>query len=323
MNPIFSISDSADFEQQCLAAFRRQALECEPYARYISLLGVNVQSVSGIEQIPFFPIEFFKSERVVCGNTEPQITFTSSGTTGAEISSHYVNEIALYEQSFLLGFEHFYGSPSKYCILALLPNYLERQGPSLVYMVENLVENSGRLSSGFFLYNHEELVQILQKMQAEKQPTLLIGVAFALLDLVEKQQINFPDLIVMETGGMKGMRRELPRSELHALFCKGFGVGSIHSEYGMTELLSQGYSSGGGIFHCPSWMKILIRDANNPFAYAPLGAIGGINVIDLANQNSCSFIQTQDLGQVQPNGGFEVLGRMDKSQARGCNMLMS
>ncbi|MDR1226883.1 MAG: acyltransferase [Prevotellaceae bacterium] len=323
MSSIFSISGNADFEQNCLATFRKQAVECEPYARYVSLLGVDVQSVAKVEQIPFLPIELFKSEQIVCGGAEPQVTFTSSGTTGTETSRHLVTDVAIYEQSFLLGFEHFYGSPSKYCILALLPSYLERQGSSLVYMVERLVKESENSNSGFFLYNYEELVLVLQKMQAEKQPTLLIGVTFALLDLVEKHTIIFPDLVVMETGGMKGMRRELPREELHSLLCRELGVKSIHSEYGMTELLSQGYSSGSGIFYCPPWMKTIIRDANNPFMQAPFGAIGGINAVDLANQNSCSFIQTQDLGRALPNGGFEVLGRMDKSQARGCNMLMS
>jgi hypothetical protein len=322
---IFSISSPNDFTRACLAAFRRQAAECEPYARYLSLLGVDVEAVDEVEKIPFLPIEFFKTENIIGGNAAPQITFTSSGTSGAATSRHHVADLCLYEESFTRGFELFYGSAKKYCIVTLLPSYLERKGSSLIYMVESLVRRSEHAQSGFYLYNHEELLKTLFALREKNQPTILIGVSFALLDLAEKLgggMAAHSNLIVMETGGMKGRRRELPREELHRILCAAFGVKSIHSEYGMTELLSQAYSAGGGKFFTPPWMKVVVRDLYSPFVQAALGATGGVNVIDLANQNSCSFIETQDLGKVFSDGSFEILGRMDKSQLRGCNMLL-
>jgi phenylacetate-coenzyme A ligase PaaK-like adenylate-forming protein len=268
------------------------------------------------------PIEFFKSERIICGNKKPQVVFTSSGTTGVETSRHYVTDISLYEESFMRGFEYFYETPKNYCVLALLPSYLERENSSLIYMVKKLIEDSRHPQSGFFLHNIEELVKTLLDIQSKNQPVIFISVTFALLDLAENYHLSFPELIVMETGGMKGRRKEISRQELHRILSKKFGVEHIHSEYGMTELLSQAYSKGGGIFHTPPWMRILVRDINNPFFYLSERAQGGVNVIDLANQNSCSFIETQDLGRLFSDGSFEVLGRMDKSQLRGCNMLM-
>ncbi len=346
MPNIFSISTESNFALACLETFRRQARACEPYARYLSYLNVSVEDVNSVEQIPFLPIEFFKSEKIICGGAEPQATFTSSGTTGAETSRHHVADLSLYEQSFTRGFEHFYGDVKSFCVLALLPGYLERPGSSLIYMVERLVKESGHPQSGFYLRNHEDLVKTLCDLREKNQPTILIGVSFALLDLVEgwgnilgchcgldpqspskREEIpaqgrNDSWLIIMETGGMKGRRRELPREELHGVLCHNFGVSTIHSEYGMTELLSQAYSTGGGKFFAPPWMKVVPRDLNNPFAKAVTGTSGGVNIIDLANQNSCSFIETQDLGKIHGDGGFEILGRMDKSQARGCSMLV-
>jgi phenylacetate-coenzyme A ligase PaaK-like adenylate-forming protein len=321
MSSIFSITTPAEFEQLCLDTFRRQAQACEPYGRYLSYLGVQAGDVSSAAQIPFLPIEFFKTERVVCGSAEAQVTFVSSGTTGAETSRHHITDVRLYEESFLRGFERAYGAAQKYCILALLPGYAERQGSSLAYMVERLVEQSAHPQGGFFLHSYEALAARLALLQRQRQPAIIIGVSFALLELAERYTFRFPELIVMETGGMKGRRRELPREELHQILCSSFGVDAIHSEYGMTELLSQVYSSGGGRFFTPPWMRVTLRDLHNPFAPAAAATSGGINVIDLANQNSCSFIETQDLGRVSANGSFEVLGRIDHSLARGCNML--
>ena len=322
MHPIFSIATDAEFEQACLSAFYRQAQACEPYRRYLSCLGVRAEDVRCAAQIPFLPIEFFKTERVVCGDAAAQATFTSSGTTGAETSRHYVADVQLYEASFLRGFERFYGAPQQYCILALLPGYAERQGSSLVYMVERLVRQSGHPLGGFFLRSYDALAARLALLHRQQQPTLLIGVSFALLDLAEQRHFRLPRLTVMETGGMKGRRRELPREALHRILCSSFGVEAVHSEYGMTELLSQAYSSGGGRFVAPPWMRVALRDLHNPFAKAAPNASGGINVIDLANQNSCAFIETQDLGRVNADGTFEVLGRMERAMPRGCNMLI-
>ncbi|MDR3188834.1 MAG: acyltransferase [Prevotellaceae bacterium] len=319
---IFSITTDDEFEQACLSVFYRQAQACEPYGRYLSYLGVRAEDVRSVAQIPFLPIEFFKTERVVCGSASEQVIFTSSGTTGADTSRHYVTDVLLYEESFLRGFEHFYGHPQKYCILALLPVYAERQGSSLVYMVERLMRQSAHPLGGFFLHNHDELAKRLELLHRQQQQVMLIGVSFALLDLAERYQFRFPNLIVMETGGMKGRRRELPREELHRSLCSSFGVELIHSEYGMTELLSQAYSRGGGRFSTPPWMRVALRDLHNPFAPAAAATSGGINVIDLANQSSCAFIETQDLGRMTPDGTFEVLGRIDHAMPRGCNMLI-
>ena len=238
-------------------------------------------------------------------------------------SKHLVTDVSWYEESFRRAFEIFYGDIRDYCILALLPSYLEREGSSLIYMAEDLVKRSNNPDSGFYLYNHDELYQQLKKQQDAKKPTLLIGVTFALLDFVEQYPIDFPELIVMETGGMKGRRKEMIREELHQTLCNGFGVDAIHSEYGMTELLSQAYSKGNGIFQCPPWMKIITRDTNDPISSLGNEKTGGINVIDLANINSCSFIATQDLGKVYADGSFEVLGRFDDSDIRGCNLLIA
>ena len=319
---VFSITGEQQFIDTALQIFRRQAEDCAVYRDFIKGLKINPAEVSAVEQIPFLPIEFFKSHQIVTSTKPAEIIFTSSGTTGITTSNHHVTDVSWYIQSFRNAFELFYGNVKTYTIVALLPSYLEREGSSLVYMTDDLIRQSGNPDSGFFLYNHQELYHLLKKQQQTKKPALLIGVTFALLDFIEQCPINFPELIVMETGGMKGRRKEMIREELHGQLCSGFGVSSIHSEYGMTELLSQAYSKGNGIFNCPPWMKITTRDPNDPLTLL-YNRTGGINVIDLANINSCSFIATQDLGKVYEDGTFEVLGRFDNSDIRGCNLLVA
>jgi hypothetical protein len=285
-------------------------------------LGRDKQNVNLVTEIPFLPIQFFKSHDVLSSTAPIQETFTSSGTTGSITSRHLVTDLSYYEQSFRMAFSQFYGNIEDYAVLALLPSYLERDGSSLIYMVEDLIEGSNNPDSGFYLNNYDELIQKLVALDESGQNILLIGVTYALLDLVEKQGFRLKNTIIMETGGMKGRRREMIREELHEVLCNGFGVSKIHSEYGMTELLSQAYSLGDGIFECPPWMDILIRDTEDALTYIDSGKTGGINVIDLANYNSCSFIATQDLGKKYENQSFEVLGRFDNSDIRGCNLMV-
>lgn len=320
---VFSIQNEKQFTDVALQVFRFQAENCAVYREFISNLKVDIDAIKSIEHIPFLPISFFKSHQVLSNTDKVQVTFTSSGTTGMINSKHLITDVSWYEESFRRAFHIFYGDIRDYGVLALLPSYLEREGSSLIYMAEDLVKQSGNPDSGFFLYNHDDLFKQLKKQQQAKKPTLLIGVTFALLDFVEHFPIHFPELIVMETGGMKGRRQEMIREELHATLCKGFGVNMIHSEYGMTELLSQAYSNGGGIFHCPPWMKIITRDTNDPASILDKGKTGGINVIDLANANTCAFIATQDLGKIYADGSFEVLGRFDDADIRGCNLLIA
>ncbi|MDE5422364.1 acyl transferase [Ancylomarina sp. DW003] len=320
---IFEIKIDEEFISIALKVFRFQASNNPVYARYIELLNIDVNTVGCLEEIPFLPIEFFKSHKVVSTTDEAKAIFTSSGTTGNLTSRHYVPDLGIYEDSFTKGFEAFYGSVKDYCILALLPSYLEREGSSLIYMMEKLIKDSNHPKSGFYLNNHEELIVHLEELKAQNQKVLLLGVSFALLELAENHQLDLGDVIVMETGGMKGRRKEMTREELHAVFTSRLGVKKIHSEYGMTELLSQGYSKGDSLFETPAWMKIMIRDAYDPFSYEKAGRSGGVNVIDLANLNSCSFIETQDLGKIYPDGKFEILGRFDNSDIRGCNLLVS
>jgi phenylacetate-coenzyme A ligase PaaK-like adenylate-forming protein len=320
---IFGISSGEQFTDAALQVFRHQAQHCAVYREFIEGLRVDVDSVKQVEQIPFLPIEFFKSHAVVSNADAVQVTFTSSGTTGLITSRHLVTDVSWYVESFRKAFELFYGDIKDYTVLALLPAYLEREGSSLIYMAEDLIKQSNNPDSGFYLYNHEELYHQLKKQQQTGKPTLLLGVTFALLDFVEQYQVNFPELIVMETGGMKGRRKEMIREELHDILTKGFGVDTIHSEYGMTELLSQAYSKGDGIFNCPPWMRIITRDTNDPVTLMQDGKAGGINIIDLANINSCAFLATQDLGRVYADGSFEVLGRFDNADIRGCNLLIA
>jgi phenylacetate-coenzyme A ligase PaaK-like adenylate-forming protein len=321
---VFTIQDEASFKASALKVFRYQAESCKVYKSFIEHMNIQPDKIDELEHIPFLPVEFFKSHQIVTDHAAPvEIVFSSSGTTGMVSSKHLVTNVSWYEKSFRLGFEKFYKPIQSYAILALLPSYLEREGSSLIYMVKDMIQQSDHPSSGFFLDNFQALYQQLKQLKEQQQATILIGVTFALLDFLEQYQLCFPELIIMETGGMKGRRKEMIREQLHEQLCKGFGVQSIHSEYGMTELLSQAYSLGEGIFQCPQWMQILIRDTNDPLTLLAEGKTGGINVIDLANINSCSFIATQDLGRKIDRQRFEVLGRFDNSDIRGCNLLVS
>jgi phenylacetate-coenzyme A ligase PaaK-like adenylate-forming protein len=303
-------------------AFRYQYENNLVYRAFCDLMNVEPQKVKTLQQIPFLPIQFFKSHNVVSNTNAIAATFTSSGTTGTNTSKHLVTDTSIYEESYRKGFSQFYGNIEDYVILALLPSYLEREGSSLIYMVEDLIQLSKHSDSGFYLHNHDELIKKLLELDQSGQNVILIGVTYALLDLIEKQQFRLQNTIIMETGGMKGKRKEMIREELHNELCEGFGVSMIHSEYGMTELLSQAYSLGNGVFECPSWMHVLIRDTEDALSYITQGKTGGLNVIDLANINSCSFIATQDLGKKNPNNSFEVLGRFDNSDIRGCNLMV-
>lgn len=320
---IFLNHTNDDFLKLALEIFRHQAIHCAVYKRYIYSLSINPYEVRSLDKIPFLPIDFFKNHKIITDSKQEEKIFSSSGTTGSIPSLHYISDLSIYEQSFRKAFELFYGKPQQLVILALLPSYLERSGSSLIYMVDDLINKSAYAESGYFLYNHEDLYKQLLKLRDKKVPTILFGVTYALLDFTEEYPIDFKSLIVMETGGMKGQRKELIREELHELLCKGFGVSKIHSEYGMTELLSQAYSNGNGRFACPPWMKIMVRELNDPFNYLENNQTGGINVIDLANVNSCSFIATQDLGKKLDDKHFEILGRFDQSDIRGCNLLVN
>ncbi len=319
---IFAISSQKQFEKIALKVFRFQYDNNQVYREFCQLLKTEKQEVKSLQQIPFLPIQFFKSHSVVSNTNPIQETFTSSGTTGIVTSKHLVTDVSLYEESYRKGFSQFYGNIEDYTILALLPSYSEREGSSLIYMVKDLIELSNNSNSGFYLNQYDELIEKLIDLDQSGQNVILIGVTYALLDLIELNKFQLKNTIIMETGGMKGKRKEMIREELHEQLCNGFGVSAIHSEYGMTELLSQAYSLGNGVFECPPWMQILIRETEDALNYVANGKTGGINVIDLANINSCSFIATQDLGKKNPNNSFEVLGRFDNSDIRGCNLMV-
>ena len=321
-NTIFTIETPQSLSDVAIEVFKHQFKNNKVYRSFCDLLYVHPSDITEIEKIPFLPIQFFKSRKVLSSLDEIEEVFSSSGTTGNTTSQHFVTDISLYEESYLKGFHHFYGDIKEYTVLALLPNYLERKGSSLVYMVNDLIQKSKQPESGFYLNNLKELSETLIRLEASEKKVFLIGVSFALLDLIDEYQFNLKNTIVMETGGMKGRRKELIRDELHAILKNGFGVSEIHSEYGMTELLSQAYSKGNGIFECPPWMKILTRDTEDALTIQQPTKTGGINVIDLANYNSCSFIATQDLGKVHQNGSFEIIGRFDNSDIRGCNLMV-
>ncbi len=320
---IFKISNQQDFEKCCFKAFHFQYQNNTVYREYVDLCKKNPAEIKSIYEIPFLPIEFFKNKKIIAGGEKEQIIFLSSGTTGSIQSKHYVLDTELYKQSFLQSFHIFYGDIENYVVLALLPNYLERKGSSLIFMVDELIRRTKNKHSGFYLYNHQDLLQKISLLNNYNYKVLLIGVSYALLDLPSVNKELFNNVIVMETGGMKGKRKEMTKKELHLALCEKFGIKEIHSEYGMTELLSQAYSKGNGIFNTPPWMKIMIRDTYDPFAYLPAGKSGGINVIDLANIHSCPFIETKDIGKLHQNGSFEVLGRFDHSDIRGCNLLVN
>ena len=314
-NAVFNIQDQSDFKTCALQVFRHQFKNNAIYRSFCDLLYIHSSDVKEVEEIPFLPIQFFKSHAVLSSTQAVKETFTSSGTTGSSVSKHMVTDLSWYTKSYTKGFEY-------YTVLGLLPNYLERAGSSLIYMVDDFIKKSNKPASGFYLNNLTELSKTLIALDKKGEKVLLIGVTFALLDLIERQQFKLQNTIIMETGGMKGRRKEIIRNELHEILCAGLGVSKIHSEYGMTELLSQGYSSGDGVFECPPWMKILARDTEDALTMVGTNKTGGLNVIDLANYNSCSFIATQDLGKVDNNGRFEVLGRFDHSDIRGCNLMV-
>ncbi len=321
-NDIFTIASKKEFEKIALKVFCFQFDNNIVYQEFCTLLNKNKENVKSLTEIPFLPIQFFKSHKVLSSKDAIQTTFTSSGTTGMQTSKHLVTDVSLYEESYRNAFSEFYGNIEDYCVLALLPSYLDREGSSLIHMVNDLIQSSNHEDSGFYLNNYEELIAKLVELDNSGKNVLLIGVTYALLDLIELHKFQLKNTIIMETGGMKGKRKEMIREELHEILCNGFGVPVIHSEYGMTELLSQAYSLGNGIFECPNWMQILIRDTEDALSYVNEGKTGGINVIDLANINSCSFIATQDLGKKYPNHSFEVLGRFDNSDIRGCNLMV-
>ena len=319
---IFNIKTEAQFNALALDIFNFQFENNRVYRSFCDLLYKHPSDVKRIEDIPFLPIQFFKSHNVVSTQNEIVEVFESSGTTGSVNSKHHVSDLSIYKMSFTRGFNHFYGNIEDYTILALLPSYLERNNSSLVYMVNDLIKKSNNPESGFYLDNLEALKDTLIRLESKGQKTLLIGVSFALLDLVELHQFKLKNTIVMETGGMKGKRQELVKSELHDILKEGFGVSQIHSEYGMTELFSQAYSLDKGIFKTVPWMKVFTRSTTDPLEILDKGKSGGINVIDLANINSCSFIATQDLGKIHYNNSFEILGRFDQADIRGCNLMV-
>ena len=314
---IFAISTQEEFSQLALEVFRFQAQRCTPYRQYVELLGVDPTCVSRVEDIPFLPIELFKLRDVYCGQQEPEKVFTSSSTTGQTPSRHMMQSLALYEQAFTRALEQFYGNAEGWSIYGLLPNYLQRDGSSLVYMVDRLIARCG--SGGFYLDEYEKL---LSDMAADPKPKILLGVSYALWDLAEQYAPKLKNTVVMETGGMKGRREELPKAEFHKILTSAFGVEKIHSEYGMAELTSQAYSSGDGIFYAPQWMRVLARDVNNPLKVLPAGSRGALNIIDLANLSSCAFIATQDVGRTYEDGAFMVEGRLSGAEVRGCNLLV-
>jgi phenylacetate-coenzyme A ligase PaaK-like adenylate-forming protein len=320
---IFSIKSTGEFSECALEIFHYQFKNNSVYRDFITSLGKIPSDIKTPDEIPFLPVEFFRNHKIVTGDRTVEMIFESSGTTGVTPGKHFVYDLKLYEESFFRAFRLFYGEPEEYLIAALLPTYIERENSSLVYMADHLISCSKNVNSGFYKENTMELMHIIEEHRCKNPKTLMLGVSFALLDLAESQCPDLSGVIVMETGGMKGRRKELTRPELHSILKEKLNVTEIHSEYGMTELMSQAYSKGNGVFYCPPWMKIVIRDPQDPLTYyKESGQPGGINIIDLANINSCSFIATGDLGKVHPDGGFEVLGRFDNSDIRGCNLLI-
>lgn len=340
MSSIFNIQTEADFQKKCLENFRYQYENVEVYRKFVHYLNINPDEITGVEKIPFLPIEMFKNHLVLDQNSKTERFFQSSGTTQSTRSKHYIADFGLYEQSIYKSFEQFIGRPEDYIFLGLLPNYSENPHSSLIYMVDFLMKKSGKTENGYFLYNHEELFKLLDQLSSENKKVILFGVSFALLDYLDfctSQKLRHSKtqkLTVIETGGMKGRKEEMTKDELLRIFQKGFGTDRIYSEYSMTELLSQAYSMGENIYKCPAWMKILIRNTEDPFSYVEEGRTGAINIIDLANIHSCSFIATQDLGKIVNNfeiasssslrnDKFQVLGRIDHSDIRGCSLLVS
>ncbi len=324
---IFGLTE-AGFEALSLEIFRFQYQHNPVYGQYVDALQVKPGEVQKLADIPFLPIRFFKSHAVTTTGFTPELVFESSGTTGSINSKHLVKDALVYEESFTRAFRQFYGEINDWCVIGLLPAYLERQGSSLVYMVDKLVKNSRHPQSGFYLYDFEKLQQVLLQLESQGQQVLLIGVTFALLDFAQQYPTPLQHTVMMETGGMKGRREELIRPQVHEILQQAFGLPAIHAEYGMTELLSQAYSKGNGLFSCPPWMKVLIREEEDPLAIRSVKEIkqkpvsGAINIIDLANIYSCSFIATDDAGQLEADGSFRVMGRLDNSDIRGCSLMV-
>lgn len=344
MKSIFQIKTEADFQQKCLETFHFQYENIEVYRKFIDFLKIDPNSIKDIEKIPFLPIEMFKNHTVLDQNKRTNLYFQSSGTTQMNLSKHWIADEKVYEESIEKSFEQFIGNPKDFIFLGLLPSYLEKQNSSLIYMVDFLMKKSGKPENGYFLYNHADLLKLLQQLSKENKKVILFGVAFALLDFLDFAESNHhriessDQLIIIETGGMKGRKEEMTKDELLKIFHKGFGTEKIYSEYSMTELLSQAYSLGKNIYESPNWMRILIRNTEDPFSYVEDGKNGAINIIDLANRHSCSFIATQDLGKIVTDCGisrnekkddhivtklFQVLGRIDHSDIRGCSLLVS
>ena len=319
---IFAITNENSFENLALKIFKYQSLNNDIYKAYIDSLGLESEKIDGLNKIPFLPIEFFKNYKILSTLKEPVKVFESSRTSGSIPSKHYIIDLDLYEESLSACFSMFYEHPKNYCILALLPSYVEHKNSSLVYMAKCLIEQSNNPDGGFYLSNPDKLIEILTIQEKNNQKTLLLSLSFAIADLAENYKMKLKNTIIMETGGMKGRREEITREELHSLIKEKLGVKQVHSEYSMTELLSQTYSNGDGIFQNPPWMKILIRDIYDPFSFLSYKKAGGVNIIDLANIHSCSFIETQDIGILNPDNSFEILGRMDNSDIRGCNLLV-
>ena len=317
LDRIFKLQEEREFEALALSVFHRQAEQCAPYREYIERMGIDPHAVQRIEQIPFLPIRLFKTHEVYCGEEAPEVVFTSSATTGMTPSRHPMASLALYERAFTEAFRRFYGEPSGWSLYGLLPNYLQRKGSSLVYMADRLIQACG--SGGFYLDEYERLIADLE---ADPKPKILLGVSYALWDLAERYAPKLQNTIVMETGGMKGPREELPKEAFHKILCEAFGVKQIHSEYGMAELTSQAYSKGENRFYCPAWMRVAVRDVNDPLDVRFEAGRGGLNIIDLANYYSCSFLQTEDVARCYADGSFEVEGRIDHSEIRGCNLLV-
>ncbi|UII30217.1 acyl transferase [Fulvivirga ulvae] len=314
-------TNKSNFDEVALNLFQYQATNSAIYKRFIQNIGIQANHVKNVEQIPFLPISFFKTQEIKTGNWQTQAVFESSGTTGTTTSKHYVKNLGFYLQNCQEIFRRFYGPLGQYHFLALLPSYLERSSSSLVYMADYFIKHSSSPYSGFYLNDYERLIDTIDKIE-DREKIVLLGVSFALLDLAEQYKPDLSGVIVMETGGMKGRRAEMIREELHDVLKEGLNIGRVHSEYGMTELLSQAYSDGEGVFQCPPWMKVILRDINDPFDLNIRRTSGGINVIDLANIDTCAFIETQDMGRVSQIGDFEVIGRFDNSDIRGCNLMV-
>ncbi|MGB2136205.1 MAG: acyl transferase [Flavobacteriaceae bacterium] len=318
----WEIGSQSTFEMLALKTFYFQYENNKVYRSFCDLINCNPAEVTAVKDIPYLPISFFKSKKVCCFESDNASFFSSSTTTGGSPSKHYYHQLKDYQISFRKGFEHFFGAIEDFTVLALLPSYLERSGSSLIYMADDMIRKSQKTESGFYLNQLESLKKIIMQQEKKEQKTLLLGVSFALLDLVEQYSFDLKHTWIMETGGMKGRRKEVTREALHSQLKKGFGVSKIYSEYGMTELLSQAYSIGKGIFECPPWMRVAARENQDPFNLLPWGQSGGLNIIDLANRDSCAFIATEDLARVHSDKRFEVLGRLDASEIRGCNLMV-